>query len=416
MPVAQRGGTAPSGATVILDNGGGTVKVGLSTDAAPRVVEPNCTAVPRGQSRRLAAKPLAVGAEVLDLPAYDVYRPTQRGLLLDADQQQAIWDTIFTRRFPVDPKECSVLVTEAPLTPPSIRKDMLEVLFDCFGFREVAVLPGPDLAVHSPGLKGLLGAGNPCCTVLDMGFSSCLAMPCVGGCALPKAARRLNLGGRALTNLMLQRIRLRHVDLSDSWLIAEDLLAQMCEVSLDFDASQRGSYADVAPKTFVLPDFQQHKRGFVEQGGGQPAEPASGAAPSPQQRVTLAAERVAVPEALFNPKDQGVNSGGVAQVVRQAIAAVPEESWQPHLGQVVLCGGLAKLPGLKARLHRELRMLLPTHYPLKIVAEQEPEFTTWRGAAHLAQNREFRAHYFKDRRGWSETGAIAPSNKRKACD
>merc|ERR1712136_604340 len=89
------------------------------------------------------------------------------------------------------------------------------------------------------------------------------------------------------------------------------------------------------------------------------------------QRVTVKAERVVVPEMLFSPKDHGIHQVGVADLVRHSIRAVTAQSWRPHFGQVVVCGGLARLPNFCSRLFRDLSVArcstvgsqqsLPTH-------------------------------------------------------
>lgn len=119
------------------------------------------------------------------------------------------------------------------------------------------------------------------------------------------------------------------------------------------------------------------------------------------------------------------------RLVHQAILAVPE-MLRPHLGRVVLCGGLARLPNLPRRLRRpraqgpkievfvgrlaekkasfslstwhsqpadatcrplplvvfparraELRRLLPSHWPVEILLEDHPELSVWRGGMYM---------------------------------
>merc|ERR1711862_241607 len=119
------------------------------------------------------------------------------------------------------------------------------------------------MAIHSPGIERALAFQNPCCTVLDVGFSSSIALPCVEGQIITSGARRLNVGGRVLTNLMADRLRLRHFDLTENWLLVEDIQAKLCEVSPDFDTDLRNDYKSVQPRTYVLPDYNKHHRGFL---------------------------------------------------------------------------------------------------------------------------------------------------------
>eukprot|EP00913_Durusdinium_trenchii_P024777 g23257.t1 len=105
------------------------------------------------------------------------------------------------------------------------------------------------------------------------------------------------------------------------------------------------------------------------------------------QKLILGLERL-MPEALFRPQDYGIPCAGVTELVVSAVRAVPEELWRPHLGRVVLCGGLARLEGLLPRLQRELRKELPEEWPVELLQEEEPEWSVWRGAVQHALHAE----------------------------
>ena len=127
---------------------------------------------------------------------------------------------------------------------------------------------------------------------------------------------------------------------------------------------------------YVLPDFEKYSRGFVASKDFQSAD---------LQSVNLVAERVAIPEALFRPQDHGLALAGLPNLLQEAIMAVEEEDLRPNLACVALCGGLARLPGLADRLRLELRQLMPSHWDVDIVVEEEPELSLWRGAAEFAR-------------------------------
>ena len=69
----------------------------------------------------------------------------------------------------------------------------------------------------------------------------------------------------------------------------------------------------------------------------------------------------------------------VSELVVQAITAVCEVTWRPFLSRLVLCGALARLPGLCQRLQRELRAELPSEWPVELLMEEEPEWSVWQG-------------------------------------
>ncbi|CAE7041353.1 ACTR6 [Symbiodinium sp. CCMP2592] len=281
------------------------------------------------------------------------------------------------------PAGSTVVVILPPLTPAFIKDDVLRMLVEHMGFAQAAAIESGSVALQSPGLVALLQQNpSPCCTVLNLGFSSCFAQPSIEGLAIESAGRRLNVGGRVLTNLLLERLKLQHFNLSESWLLVEDILKRTGEVLRNLGAALTKNFSGVAPLTYVLPDFEEDMAGYVqEEPSACPQDANSG-----RQHVTLTAERVVIPEALFRPQDHGLPLCGLPELVYAAILAVPEETWRPHFGRVVLCGGLARLPGLASRLRLDLRQLLPSHWPVEVIVEEEPELSFWRGAAQHALN------------------------------
>jgi actin-related protein len=63
------------------------------------------------------------------------------------------------------------------------------------------------------------------------GFSACYAVPFYDGQLLPGAVRRLNLGGKALTNLLKETVSYRSLNMADEGLLMERLKDQLCWVS-----------------------------------------------------------------------------------------------------------------------------------------------------------------------------------------
>jgi len=68
-----------------------------------------------------------------------------------------------------------------------------------------------------------------------MGFSACTATPFLPGTgSYPQGTRRVNVGGKALTNLLKERASLRELDLSTDFIMAERILRLASFVSPDF--------------------------------------------------------------------------------------------------------------------------------------------------------------------------------------
>lgn len=318
---------------LVLDVGGGTLRLGFAAGVpccgrqkgAVRA-EPNCCGEPwpkRGGSSRLYGEELAQ-----KLPSYQLQRPSRRGLLLDLQMQKKIWIDVLSR-LDLQGRQLSdmaVLAVLAPLTPEVVVQEVVSILVEDLGFADASVVESSSVALKSPGLSSMLRScsPSPCCTVLSLGFSACFAQPCVEGRAIASAGRRCPVGGRVLTNLLLESLKLRHYDLSHSWLLAQDILEKTCLVVHDAKQTQ----IPPKPVTYVLPD-DKCVSGYVAETENEES--------SSKQSVTLSLERL-IPEALFRPQDFGIPSAGVSELVVQALTAVREVTLRPFLSRLVLCG------------------------------------------------------------------------------
>ena len=87
----------------------------------------------------------------------------------------------------------------------------LQLVFEDLGFRRYCTLPAPALSLRQ---WAAANPGNPaaaaaCGLVLDAGFSFTHAAPVFDGQVLPSGVRRINLGGKALTNYMKELVSYR---------------------------------------------------------------------------------------------------------------------------------------------------------------------------------------------------------------
>lgn len=179
---------------LVLELGGGSVRLGFAGHE-PRI-EPNCRGEPwpRGAA--------AYGQEVYGLGSCRLRRPLRRGLLLDLELQRRILEPVLARldKEGHDLRRCQALVVLAPLTPELVAQELLALLVEDLGLLEASWVDSSAVALKS---WGLARQPRPCSTVLHLGFSACFAQPCIEGKAIASAGRRMPVGGRVLTNLLL---------------------------------------------------------------------------------------------------------------------------------------------------------------------------------------------------------------------
>jgi actin-related protein 6 len=190
------------------------------------------------------------------------------------------------------------------------------------------------------------------------------------------AVRRLDIGGKFLTNYLKELVSIRHYNMIDETHLMNEVKEAVCYVSHDFkgdlERTWKGSVGDRRKPgvdigadivvDYVLPDYNTHKLGFM-----RPHDPslsgklkklgsAAGATGDGfEDFMTLGNERFTVPELLFSPGDVGMKQGGIAEVVMQSLQVLPTGLWSAMLANVVVVGGNANITGFVERLYVSTR-------------------------------------------------------------
>lgn len=218
---------------VVVDNGGGLIKAGIGGERDPTYVVPNCTARPSSSKKWLVADQLLSPSE--DLTSATLRRPFDRGHLINPDLQSSLWAHLFSNLLKINPVASSLLLTEPLFTLPSIQRAVDEIIFEDFNFGALFVADSPSL-VHlyeaSRRPYGLVSKAQ-CSLVVDCGFSFTHAAPVLQNFTLNYGVKRLDLGGKALTNYLKELVSYRSVNVMDESFIMDDVKEKLCFVSTD---------------------------------------------------------------------------------------------------------------------------------------------------------------------------------------
>ncbi|KAI1637801.1 Actin/actin-like protein [Biscogniauxia mediterranea] len=407
--------------TLVLDNGAYTIKAGFVTgsdaDNKPRVI-PNCIA--RDRDRKTY-----VGSELeacKDFSEAAFRRPVEKGFVVNWEAEKEIWEReFFDDKAPqhCDPSETRLLLAEPSNSLPILQTNCDQMVFEEFGFAsyyrgvelDFTMQKGPSFNAYHD-IQAILRTPRDPATVaqlpaeilllIDTGYSHTTVTPLLHGRPLHSAVRRLDIGGKFLTNHLTRLLSLRHYDMRNEPHIVNEMKEAACYVSLDFAGDlertwkgtrgeRREPYLTGAgiAKDYVLPDFHTRTRGVVrdfDAGAASRARRQLAAGEASEDVLTLRNERFCVPELLFRPSDVGVRQLGVADLVMESLAALPVGLWPGLLANVVAVGGCALFPGFVERLQKEIVRLVPDDCIVRVARPEDPIACTWAGGANLARH------------------------------
>jgi len=223
--------------------------------------------------------------------------------------------------------------------------------------------------------------------------------PILAGRPLQPAIRRLDVGGRLLTNRLTRLISTRHYDMRNEPYVVNEMKEKACYVSLDFKADMEKTWKGTKgekredyltgggiAKDYVLPDSHTRFHGIVQDYQPGVVARARKGGVSNEDILTLRNERFAVPELLFNPSDIGLLQPGIADLVMQSLSVLPEGLWPALLVNIVVVGGNALFDNFVQRLQADLVARVPDVLIVRVTRPADPIANTWVGAANFAKH------------------------------
>lgn len=334
---------------IIIDNGSGMCKAGLSNEDNPRFVFPELVGRPR-RGHRLE-KPTFCGDECEQfLGQLALSYALENGIIENFEDMELLWDHAF-ELLKANPSMHPVLLTEPPYNPKAHREKVVEIMFETFGV--------PTLNISVQGVLALLGQGRVSGLVLDSGEGTTHTIPVYEGFGIPHCINRLDLAGRDLNTLLGKLLAQENICLTTT---SEQYHVRMmkekhCYVALDPSNEQ--------PQTVVynMPDGQA---------------------------IPLSDERWKCPEALFSPNAiVGLETSGVAEIVWNSISRCEIDIRRTLLSSIVLSGGSTMFPGFPERLRNEIKNYAPTatQANIKVVSSTNRQNAVWSGAQVFASLR-----------------------------
>ena len=299
-------------ANIVLDTGSGLIKAGFAGDDLPKCVIPT----------------VVDGKYVIE-----------NGVTTNWDDMERLWHQTY-QQLNVGSEEHPVLLTEAPLNPKEHRNKMLEIMFEKFNV--------PALHVSIPGVLSLYSTGGVTTgLVIDSGDSISYTVPVYEGFPMVHAIQRINLGGRDVTKLLSQTLKIDNLD------VAKDIKEKICDVAVDVPNT-------AGPEPFELPD------GSV---------------------IQIGQERFSCTEALFVPDIvEKYEMPGIPKIIYDSIINCQIDMRRDLYSNIRLSGGNTMFAGMKERILKEVKDLAPGGIKDKIhvIAPPERHYSAWIGGANFA--------------------------------
>lgn len=416
------------GPVFVMDNGGATIKSGFATDNSPQII-PNCKMKVKSERQRQY-----IGDQIddcKDCSGMYYILPHQKGFIINWDTEREIWDYLFTRKYKdLTPKETDLILTEPYFNFKPIQNNTDEVLFEEYGFKSIfRTNTGYLSSIRHKYTNSQIDTTTDlptsddrfplACLVVDSGFSFTHIAPYVhnvkyGYVKLKTGVRRIDVGGKALTNHLKEIISYRQMNVMDETYVINQCKEDICFVAQDFNEKlkecEQSKHNKVA-QDYILPDFTNVKRGYARKPDWRATTRTDPNSTDPQF-VRLVNERFQVPEILFNPSDIGLRQVGLVEAIVDSIQSLPKQIHALLYANILLTGGNAKLPGFKDRVLQGVRSYCPSSFQAEVFLQDEPITYAWFGGKLLAtQYRDMFSGMVVTKKQYDESG----ENKRQIC-
>ena len=380
---------------VIIDNGTGYCKAGLSVDLEelkkeaekqgnkvedilPSSIFPACVGYPKYASAMVGGdkKEFFIGHDALAKKGVlKLNYPIEHGVINNWDDMEKIWGHVFTNELRVAPEEHNVMLTEAPLNPKENREKMAQIMFETFNV--------PKFYIAIQAVLSLYSEGRTIGITVDSGDGVTHMVPVFEGYCLPHAIIRLDLAGRDLTEYMMQILTengYRFSTTSEKEIV-KSIKEKSCYIAQDFEKE----LYSVEPYSYELPDGDH---------------------------VIIKDQRIRCPEALFQPSLIGKEGSGIVQACYDSIQKCDIDLRHSLYTTIVLSGGTSMFEGLQERFTKEMKNLAPESMKMEIKVHASPnrKYAVWTGANALCNISTFESNWVT-KTEYEESGATIVHRK-----
>ena len=340
---------------LVIDNGSGSCKVGFAGECAPRSIFPSIVGRSRNSTDFLT-KYSFIGDEVQSMKEIlNLNYPIERGVVIDWENMEKIWNHSFYNELQVSPEEYAVLLSVAPLISNSNREKMIQIMFESFN------TPAMFIAIQE--VLSLFASGRTTGIVLGSGDGVSHIVPIEEGYVLPHGVLRLDLAGCDLNDYLMM---LTERGFSADREIFRDIKEKFCYVALDFEQEMQ-TFTSTSTSTFTSTSTSTSKYELPD-----------------GEVISIGNEGFRCAEALFQPSFLGMECTGIPETIYNSVMRIDVDHRKELYGNIVLSGGTTMLPGIAGRIQKELSFLAPIPTKIKIISPPDRKNSGWIGGSFLA--------------------------------
>jgi actin-related protein len=262
----------------------------------------------------------------------------------------------------IAPEEHNIMIIVCPKTPIENKEKIAQIMFETFN--------APGLYIAKSTVLALLGYGKFNGISIDLGEDITHFVPIYDFFCLSHAYIYENLGGKDLSHSIT--LFLKHLEENTAQRfskygekdVAKNIKEKTCYVAYDFQEELKC----VKPYDYELPDGTH---------------------------VIIKDQRIKCPEALFKPEMVGKIGVGIAKTCCDSIERCDIDIRKDLYNCIALSGGNSMFKGLKERLEKEMRVLVPysMQKEVRVISPPERKFASWIGGSILSSVSHFESSW-----------------------
>ena len=357
--------------TVVIDNGGGTIKIGFADDKEPRCILP-AVLRPRTVEKPGSKEENYLFSETSHPGFGPPKYPIDHGIITNWDHMDQLWNHAF-RETHLDLSESAVVFANHHTKDLSKAQaeQITQIMIESFEVPAFYLAKSTTLATYY--------ASKPTAAVIDCGETVTDICCVYEHCGITRTVTPVNVAGRDLTYYLQSLIEGVHWP-SDGWFpFVRDIKEKHAYVALDFDAEVKK------------------------------AEKVDCESPW-DNKFSIAEQRLRCPEILFKPSINGLQCEGIGQALFNAIMKCDGDIRGQMFSNIILSGGTTLCKGFPERIEKEIKSLAPQGTEVNVIALPDRHLAAWVGGSVLG-----RAEAFKEmtisRAEYDEEGACIVHRK-----